>query len=158
MTTGSEKWRWMSLPGCGCETGMVNQAHPCWLPAAEEIDSPLHAHSQIYSHRKVTGRWGRQVALSGWWIMFALHVCVSVCGCCMHGPFAACLHAHTLTVPSLTGELSGYGPYGVSCLICVATMSAHKANSDSIMSSVQDESTPSSGFSSVSARCFPDAC
>lgn len=107
----------MSLPGCGCETGMVNQAHPSWLPAVEEIDSLLHAYSQIYSHRKVTGRWGRQVALSGWWVMFALLVCVCVCvcGCCIHGPFPACLHAHTRTVPSLTGELSGYRPCGVAC-------------------------------------------
>lgn len=59
----------MSLQGRGCETGMPNRARPRRLPAVEEIDSPLHPRSaQIYSHCKVTGHSGSQVALSGRWV------------------------------------------------------------------------------------------
>lgn len=54
----------MSLRGRGCETGMPNRARPRRLPAVEEIDSPLHPRSpQVYSHCKVTGHCGSQVAL-----------------------------------------------------------------------------------------------
>lgn len=63
-TRRNGKWRWMSLQGRGCETGMPNRARPLRLPAVEEIDSPLHPRSpQIYSHCKVTGHCGCQVAL-----------------------------------------------------------------------------------------------
>lgn len=131
------------------------QLIPAGCPV-EEIDSPGRPHSaQIYSQRKVTDRPPWLPVRPSWSVDKCL-LCTCVCSvAAVHRlPLLPLLRAHARTVPGRPGELGGYRWHGASCLLRVGMTSTHES---SVISFVPHKPTPSSGFSSACARCFPDA-